>query len=129
MSDAAYQQSICVTYICCIYKHYYRKFRDITLTGKDKKAEIIYLKVNKIFEVVPLGKFFFSRGPNYIDSCVGHVPDSEAETTAAQSHGVLESSRTGGWRIRREEETASASSRMSEQKLVQALLSTQQEKE
>lgn len=59
MSDAAYQQSICVTYICCIYKHYYRKFRDITLTGKDKKAEIIYLKVNKIFEVVPLGKFFF----------------------------------------------------------------------
>lgn len=88
-------KSICVIYICCIYKHDSRKFRDMTLTGKDKKAEVIYPKVNKIFEVVPLGKNFFP-GPNYINPCVGHIPDSEAETIAAQSHGVLESSRIGG---------------------------------
>lgn len=37
------------------------------------------------------------------------MPDSEAETTAAQSHGVLETPRTGG-RIKNQEreETASA---------------------
>lgn len=28
----------------------------MTLTRKDKKAEVIYPKVNKIFEVAPFGK-------------------------------------------------------------------------
>lgn len=50
------------------------------------------------------------------------MPDSEAETTAAPSHGVLESLRTGG-RMQEsgERETASASSRTPDKEPVQAL--------
>lgn len=31
----------------------------MTLTVKDKKAEVIYPNINKIFEVAPLGKNLF----------------------------------------------------------------------
>lgn len=44
------------THISCIYKYNFGKFRDMTLTGKDRKSEVIYSKINKIFEVAPTGK-------------------------------------------------------------------------
>lgn len=49
-------RSICSTHICYMYKHDSRKFREMTLARKNKKAEMIYPKVNKIFRVAPFGK-------------------------------------------------------------------------